>query len=371
MSHSEHLFPEFPSISKKEWIASIERDLKGKKLAELETRLQDLSIDPFSHPDDLPLPPLPFESRNNDWRAGEIINVEDLLRANFQARRATEHGAQAILFKLHENLGDHRLESLLEGLDLEKITISFWELNKNPHPRSLLAHLQHVAVKQRCDLSKVSGTVNWSSEQDVVLEDAIQMMEFGLEKIDKFRFLPVNVQSGNSAVDDLTHAIIRGEFWINLLSQNGYSPLDINRHIHFSVPVGLNYFIEIARLRALKILWANVLKAYGVMDAEMPVIHAFLSPETLTDDPNQNMISATTQAMAAIVGGVNCLMLTPQSGGNSDELPVRVALNVQHILRLEGGFDRVADPIAGSWFVENLTQRLAKACWEKFQREAE
>ena len=140
-------------------------------------------------------------------------------------------------------------------------------------------------------------------------------------------------------------------------------------NIQFSIAIGKSYFVEIAKIRALKILWANVLKAYG-WEATSPSIEAHLSPSCQSDNPYQNMIAATTQAMSAVLGGVDRLTILPANAATekADDFTRRIARNVQHLLKMEAYFDRVIDPAAGSYYIEQLTEQLAKQAWKVIQQ---
>ena len=134
--------------------------------------------------------------------------------------------------------------------------------------------------------------------------------------------------------------------------------------------VSTSFFVDIAKLRALRILWANLLDAYGAGDAPLPLLVAHLARETQADDQHTNMIKAGTQSMAAVIGGADRLYVRPADFFNqepSSSFTRRIARNVQHILKMESHLDRVGDPGAGSYYIEMLTEKLADAAWREFQ----
>jgi methylmalonyl-CoA mutase len=144
------------------------------------------------------------------------------------------------------------------------------------------------------------------------------------------------------------------------------------KQVHFNLCIGSDFFLEISRLRALRVLWARVLEACGVdPTVAPPVIHARTSRRTGTVlDPHVNMLRATTQAMSAVLGGVESLHVAPfdETTAPADEFSRRIARNVQLILRHECHLDHVVDPAGGSWFVEKLTAEVAARTWERFQQ---
>ncbi|MBK9488574.1 MAG: hypothetical protein IPO07_07135 [Haliscomenobacter sp.] len=128
--------------------------------------------------------------------------------------------------------------------------------------------------------------------------------------------------------------------------------------------------MEIAKLRALRLLWQNVLKAYGVQTSALEIA-AHFAPASQDEHPNTNLIRAATQAMSAVIGGANQLYVLP-SNASLHESPTpftrRIARNVQHLLRLESHLDKVIDPAAGSYYIEKLTEELAHKAWAIFQQ---
>jgi methylmalonyl-CoA mutase len=125
------------------------------------------------------------------------------------------------------------------------------------------------------------------------------------------------------------------------------------RHCQLEVAVGVGYFIEIAKFRALRILWAGLVVELGVAPC-LACIHGVAFPD-VGRDANANKIRATTQAMSGVLGGVDRLTVVPSGDG---VFHTRIARNVQHLLKLEGYLDRVVDPAGGSYYIEVLTGAL-------------
>ena len=132
-----------------------------------------------------------------------------------------------------------------------------------------------------------------------------------------------------------------------------------------TVQIGSSYFVEIAKLRAFKLLWGNVLTAYNAVPT-LPRLFATTSPLKANDDVNIHKIQATTQAMSAVMAGIETLTVAPSE---PNDFGRRIARNVQHLLSLESYLDRVADPAAGSYYIEKLTEQLAEAAWAEFQKQ--
>jgi methylmalonyl-CoA mutase len=157
---------------------------------------------------------------------------------------------------------------------------------------------------------------------------------------------------------------------LDKIAERGVDILKIVNTIQFSITIGTKFFIDIAKIRTLKILWGNILSAYGV-EPNLPFIVADTHNVPNAINPHTPKIQAATQAMAATIGGINLLTVTPSDAfsgamdGESSDFNRRIARNVQHLLQAESGFTHVIDPAAGSYFVETLTQQFCEAIWKR------
>jgi methylmalonyl-CoA mutase len=141
--------------------------------------------------------------------------------------------------------------------------------------------------------------------------------------------------------------------------------------VQFKIKIGRSYFLEIAKIRALKILWANLQKAWN-LSIQPAYIQAELDPQSQDDNPNKNMIRAATQAMSAVIGGADTLFVLPadeQKDPVGTAFSRRMARNVQHLLKLESHLDKVEDPAAGSYYIQQLTDQLCDLVWEQLRQE--
>ena len=155
------------------------------------------------------------------------------------------------------------------------------------------------------------------------------------------------------------------------LNQEDLGILDYHNTIQFALTVGDSYFINIAKLRAFKLLWQQVLQAWDSSLTDLPTIEIHLGLKSQTAEANYNKIKATTQAMSAVVGGVQRLYIYPSDispQDNGSDFARRIAWTIQHLMQLESYMDRVKDPAAGSYYIESLTNRLAEDAWEEFRK---
>lgn len=177
-------------------------------------------------------------------------------------------------------------------------------------------------------------------------------------------------ESGGHAVAELAFSLATGVDYIQAMLERGLSIEEAAGRMQFSLSVGSDVFMEIAKLRAAKMLWANIVASYGgSTEAQKMKIHARTAAWTKTVyDPYVNMLRATTEAFSAIVGGVDSLHVSAfdEAIRPANEFSRRIARNTQIILEQEAHLAKVADPAGGSWYVEWLTDELAKKAWELF-----
>lgn len=380
MSDQTNLFKDFPPVSREEWMAKVERDLKGRSFAELQWQLDDdITLEPFYTAEDLAeeLLPLTGGRQTNDWATGEYIDVESVTQANQEALEGLNGGIDAPLFRLQHPLNNEQLDQLLAGIDLSMISVHFGQYFADKAPAGLFGQLRDLLRRRGLTGDQVRGSLDFDPILDwsePPFDDLTEVLKVCAAEWPHFRPLQVNARRFHSGSErtalELAYAIAKGSEYLARLQERGLDPVTVNRHLQFSIDIGTIYFVEIAKVRALKQLWANVLKGYGVTEPEMPFIAAHLAPETQTEDPNTNMIRAATQAMSAVIGGVDILYVLPANASiedHSTSFGRRIARNVQHILRLESFMDRVIDPAAGSYYLEKLTALLAEKAWTRFQ----
>ncbi|WCK55951.1 methylmalonyl-CoA mutase family protein [Aneurinibacillus sp. Ricciae_BoGa-3] len=177
---------------------------------------------------------------------------------------------------------------------------------------------------------------------------------------------------GASAVQEIAYALASGAEYIRELQARGLAVDDIAPRFLFSFSIGSNLFMEIAKLRAARSLWATIVQAFGgAEEAQKMRIHARTSAWTKTvHDPYVNMLRGTAEAFAGIVGGADSLHVSPfdEAIRPSDEFSRRIARNTQIILQQEANLSRVIDPAGGSWYVETLTDSIAQNAWTLFQK---
>ena len=396
------LFKDFPVVSIEEWEEKIKQDLKG---VDYEKKLvwkspEDISVKPYyrsehleqlgylnSHPGEFPYT-RGYGKYGNKWDIREDILVKQPEKANLKALQVLEKGATALGFIIKKGAvktsGD--LEKLLDGIGLEKTSINFLSGTETPKLVSLFAE---IVEKRKTEAGKVTGSANFdpfgyltnngkyitNREQDI--NDAAGLIENYGKRFHSFRLIGVNgisfCNAGASAVMELAFSLATGNEYLSVLTGMGLPVDPVAQNIQFNLGSGSNYFMEIAKLRAARMLWARIVQAWEPKseDSLKTFIHSETSDFNKTIyDPYVNMLRTTTEAMASAIGGANSLYVKPfdRNFRDSSDFSERIARNTQIILKNEAYFDKVTDPSAGSYYIESLTDSLVSETWKLFQQ---
>jgi len=394
----EKLFTEFPPISTEEWEATINKDLKG---ADYEKKLvwrtdEGFNVRPYYRAENLNdikyLDTLPGEfpytrgtkADNNHWEIVQEVEEADLAEANAIAVDALERGATTIAFNAANIADAAGLETLLKGLDLAKTGVQF---NHVKNFIELAKLFSEYLDKNNIDRAKVSGSINFDpltyrlkhnkfyhSEKEDMMQ-AVELLQL-LDGMREFKLINVNGivlhNAGATIVQELGYTLALANEYIAFCTEQGIKPAKVASRIQLTLSVGSNYFMEIAKLRAARLLWSTMVEQYKP-DCECGYkvrINTVASTwNKTTFDPYVNMLRSTTEGMSAVIGGTDALSLQPfdVTYKESDEFSRRIARNVQVLLKEESFFDRVVDPAAGSYYIETLTNSIAEQAWKLFQ----
>lgn len=379
MQDIEQFFAEFPPVSKSAWLERISKDLKGKPLEDLYWHLNPaITVDPFGHADDQPTPPAPLSAGSMNWVIGEEILAE-AADANAWALEALQFGAEALCFRLESQAA---LEAALAGIHLDFIELHFAGSALQATPGAVLALLEKKSAETGVPPARLRGALafdplslagvrDWRYLTDLIAHAQAYLPGFRLIGIEGDRHW-----NGAAAVaTELAALLKRGNQYLEALTARGLSPADVAAQIHFDLAIGPAYFVEIAKLRAFRLLWMNLLQSWGAPLQE-PTLAVHFHPQTYTPDLYTNMIRATTMAMSAVLGGAGRLTVRPCDEGWGHEAPQgrafarRIARNVQHLLKMESFLHETQDPASGSYYIETLTQQIAAEAWKVFGRDS-
>jgi len=397
--NNDKLFNEFPPISINEWESLIVKDLKG---ADYEKKLvwktdDGLKIRPYYRAEDFSsinyLDSLPAQFpytrtakwQKNDWKIVQEVTETTPDKANAIARDAATKGATVIAFHA-KNIGTMAdLQTLLADIDLEKTSVQFH--HAVDYVKLTKLFVQYIENK-KFDKEKIAGGLNFdpiiyfAKQQKFYYsqeEDMLQGIELHhlTKELPKFKIVNVNGivlhNAGTTIVQEIGYALAIAHEYLNYAVNKWLNISDISSKMSISLSVGSNYFMEIAKLRATRLLWATIVDQYkpeNETETQLFINSITSSWNKTIYDPYVNILRTTTEGMAASLGGADSISLKPFDIAykQDDEFSRRISRNVQVILKEESAFDKVIDPAAGSYYIENLTNSIAEAAWMLFQK---
>ena len=364
MANKEKLFTEFTVPTTQEWLDKIEVDLKG---ADFQKRLvwrtnEGFNVQPFYRREDLKnlktpdsLPgEFPFvrgnKKNSNEWYVRQNIVVNDPAEANKKALDILNKGVDSIGFKLgHAELSADFIETLLKDIRLDIVEVSYRACMR--HALQLADLLVAYFEKQGYDKEKIVGGVGFDPIERMLMK--------GKDSTFLLADMPKLVEKlwGNEYLQQLTDAGVD----VDLAAKK----------IKFYMGVSENYFMEIAKFRAARLLWAQIVKQYEPKCdcACKMVINASTSTYNQTVfDSYVNLLRSQTEAMSAALGGVHSMVVTPFDAPyeKPTDFSERIARNQQLLIKEEAHFDRIVDASAGSYYIEHLTDALAQEAWKIF-----
>lgn len=399
MDNKEKLFAKFPPVSTKEWMDKINADLKG---ADFQKKMvwksdEEIEINPFYRSEDIEdlayinikQGQHPFvkgiKTKNNSWLVRQNIEVSDYSEANNKALSILMKGVDSLGFVLTdpESVGKANFDILLRDINIESIELNF---QCNGKAKEILNHLNEIVRERGINSDNIRGAIEvdpigklmLNGKLCVTLEegfDYLTSLTNSANSFANFRTVQVNASvfgnAGADTVKELAFGLSMGNEYMAQMTDRSLDGSLAASKIRFSFGIGSGYFMEIAKLRAARLLWTVITKPYVKVktdDIQMG-IHCVTSEWNLTVyDPFVNMLRTQTEAMSASIGGADSLTVQPFDTAfrKPDEFSERIARNQQLILKEESYFDKVADPAAGSYYVEKLTSLIADKAWRLF-----
>ncbi len=391
----EKLFTDFPPISTQEWMDKVTVDLKGadfnKKLVwktnegfNVKPMYRAEDIEGLKTTDSLPgeFPFVRGTKCNNEWLIRQDIETSCPQEANQQALSVLEKGVNSLGFHIKaDQTTPDGIAALLNGIYPECVELNFNTCVKNAV--KLAGVLTEYFKSTGANLEKINGSINFDPfarmlkrgrEIENYVEIAAQLIK-AVDALPYFRVLNVSAallnNAGSYISQELGYGLAWGNEWMAKLTDAGFAPEEIAKRIKFNFGISSNYFMEIAKFRAARMLWAQIVAAYGTTCpcATKIKMHAQTSQFNMTIyDAHVNLLRSQTEAMSATLGGVDSLRITPFdiTYKTPDEFSERIARNQQLLLKEESHFNKIVDPGAGSYYIENLTVSIAEQAWKLF-----
>lgn len=394
----EKLFSDFSPVTTEQWMEKITADLKG---ADFEKKLvwrtnEGFKVKPFYRKEDLEglktTDALPGEfpylrgnkKDNNEWLVRQEIRVDDVKEANAKALDILNKGIDSLSFHVKaKELNAAYLETLLDGICAECVELNFSTCQG--HVVELANLLVEYFQKKGYDLNKLHGSINFDYLNKMVakgkekgsLVDTAKALIAATAALPEYRVINVNALTLNNAgayiYQELGYALAWGNEYMNQLTEAGVPAATVAKKIKFNFGISSNYFLEIAKFRAGRMLWADIVNSYlaegDCKCAAQMKVHAETSSFNLTIfDSYVNLLRTQTEAMSAALAGVDSMTVVPfdKAYETPNDFSERLARNQQLLLKEESHFDKVIDPAAGSYYIENLTVSIAKQAWDLF-----
>ena len=394
------LFSEFPPVSTEKWEEVINKDLKG---ADYEKKLvwrtiEGFKVKPYYRGEDLEgleyLDANPGEKpytrgkhiADNVWEVRQDIFVEDLKEANRIALDAVERGATALGLCAKNVATVDDMAVLLKGIYINAVSINFM---CSQDYLTLLKLYVDYAKREGFDTKELCGSTNFDMFRFALthgkfhrgeegdLKMAKELVEYAHEALPKFRVLTVNGQllhnAGSNIVQELGFSLAAANELVARLTDLGCKMEHAGRSIVLNVGVGSTYFMEIAKIRAARLLWSKIVDQYKP-ECDCPY-KLFINATTSrwnqsVYDPYVNMLRSTTEAMSSAVAGADSISVLPFDNAykEADDFGYRIARNQQLLLKEESYLDKIVDPAAGSYYIENLTAEISNGAWAHFMK---
>ena len=367
----EKLFEAFEKSNMQEWIEEALSTLKGQDLAVLDSQTYEgITIRPFYTSQDIKGFENNFYSdhdKNTRQNRQEII-VKDQNEANQRALFALQNGIDSISFDL-TRLTKPDLKSLFHKINLEKYSI---EIKPGSNIEEIIPQIEKNTFQLSINYDFLADWTMTGSLPDNALDNLARLFKLNSAG-ENTKILKISGQefynSGGNAIQELAFSLSKLVEYADQLTNKGIAIDNLFSRVEFSMAIGSNYFMEIAKFRALRLLWRQILTAFKAKEVACIILARTAIWNKTTSDAYNNMLRATTEAMSAIIGGCNSLTIQPHNAHfeENDEFSERIARNISTILKEESHLDKTSDAASGAYFIDNLTVNLAENAWTLFQ----
>ena len=400
-----NLLADFPAISAKTWKEKIIADLKG---ADFDKKLvwrtpEGFNVQPFYRREDLKglkttnsapgqFPYVRGTRTNNEWDIRQnICACQNARKANAKALEVLNKGINSLGICLSkEKLNYHFIKVLLQDIRIDIIPVNFTICAcKAPELANIL--VRYIGREYKgVDIKNFRGSINVDPIKAMLVKGKplsreqvsakIAAVVKAAKSLPNYRVVAVNSvvlnNSGAYAAQELAYALAWGAEYMTMLTEAGVPNYKAANAIRFNMGIGGNYFMEIAKFRAARLLWAKIVEAYkapifttALKNAAKMNVSAKTSKFNMTIfDAYVNLLRSQTETMSAALAGVDEITVTPfdVTYERPTDFAERIARNQQLLLKEEAHFDKIVDPAAGSYYLENLTASIAAEAWKQF-----
>ncbi|GER59014.1 methylmalonyl-CoA mutase subunit beta [Patiriisocius marinus] len=357
------LFSEFDAVSAKAWKQQIQVDLKGADYNDtlIYKSLEGIHVKPFYHNDETPIVK-PITGHPTEWFIGQEVFIDNEEIASSIAIDSLKRGAQTLVFKADSPFD---IDLFFGNIEIENnyfyANFSFLDTDFTNKLLYYFAERNSTLFCNVDPLGKLAATGNWFTNQHKDHEALNSLLKEHPEN----HIISVDTtllqNSGATMVQQLAYSLSQANEYLNHFFGNYKGGKTVPFHITFKVAQGSNYFFEIAKIRALRLLYAALAKEYSVIEN----CHILATPSTRNKtlyDYNVNMLRSTTECMSAALGGANTIVNTPYDAlyHKRNEFGDRISRNQLLILKAESYFGEVSNAADGSYYIESLTNEMAE-----------
>jgi methylmalonyl-CoA mutase len=368
MNETESLFSGFPAIDYEQWKSKVIEELKGADYSKIVWKTPDgFTMEPWHNRQTAaPAPEVPFRRSTNRWRICQQISASKILDDPALLDEAVAGGANAI---------ELRFEGTEESADIARLL----EARHTADPAKIALYFSGAIDDPALLLDALASLPGFAANSGALLFDARSATDddLPLPPHSEFRTIAVDTvrfhDAGATITQELAIALAGVSDCLSRLTDAGVDAAEAAAAIEIVFANGTSHFPELAKLRAIRAMWPQLLAAYGVPANAMSEPRLFVRSSIRsisTLDPYTNILRLSTEALAAILGGCDTLQLAPfdPAGSVSMEFAERITRNIQLLLREESNLGHVIDPAAGSYYIETLTATLCRESWKLFQQ---
>lgn len=396
----DKLFDDFLPVSTEEWEARINADLKG---ADYQKRLiwktdEGFDVRPYYRHEDLAsmdylqAPPgeVPFirgtRTGGNRWIIRQDFPSGDQGTTGKAIAESIRAGVDSVGIDASKITTHQGMSEWLRDISIEETRINFISSTSYPLTLELFVfEMQHRGLSG----DTIKGSLNFDpigyllshgefyTSWDQNLDETEYLLKIAATKIPGFKVININANlfqnAGSTLVQELAFGLASACEYLAGLTDKGMTVDQVAPFMQWSFAIGPNYFFEIAKLRAARLLWTRMAEQFKPESVESLKIFIHASTALWNKsvyDPYVNMLRTTTEGMSAILGSADSVAIHPfnSSLGESGDFSSRIARNQQFVLREEAYLDKIADPAAGSYYIETLTHQIAHAAWDLFRQ---
>ncbi len=355
----------FPYTSRAEWLSLIRQSLNGKEINTLDLEIEPgLSISPFQHLEDIqPQQTYPLGGKSQMLEIGAILTPSPSADLVQDIKDSLNFGANVLQLPYDILSQNDRLEHIFTGVHLPFTHIEFYPYKQISIQQRIEAESLWVDFLQRDQNTLPLSTLfHWSPKTFVHRYEMAGAPPFHTKtstSLTRWVQIDIELTTPSEGISEAMAEMVR------LYEMRIWSEEEFMSRIVLSLTPSNNFLINIASVRALKIVLANVMEELQLSEFELPILSSTITEEPIRTDVRLEYIPLTYKAMSVILGGVNRIFVrASQNTGESR----RITLNLLHLLTLESQFNVVQDPAAGSYYLERMTKEIATQSWNKLHQ---